>query len=42
LIGWYRRHPRLARRLDQLERLAAGWPGLRRMGDHFLVVLVRN
>lgn len=33
------RHPRLCRALWALERRVAGWPGLRSMGDHFLMVM---
>jgi ubiquinone/menaquinone biosynthesis C-methylase UbiE len=33
------RHPRWHKRLWGLDRRAAGWPGLRNMGDHFLIVM---
>ena len=33
------RHPALVARLQQLEDLAGGWPGVRSLGDHFLIVL---
>jgi SAM-dependent methyltransferase len=35
------RHPRLTAALARLEQTAAGWPGLRGWGDHFLVVMQR-
>jgi len=33
------RHPRLIARLQQIEDVAGGWPGLRAWGDHFLIAL---
>lgn len=36
------RHPRALARLQQAEDLIAGWPALRSMGDHFLIVLART
>ena len=36
------RWPNAARRLGGLERRVRGWPGLRSLGDHFLVVLRRT
>jgi ubiquinone/menaquinone biosynthesis C-methylase UbiE len=33
------RHPGWHERLWRLERRAAAWPGLRNMGDHFLIVM---
>jgi SAM-dependent methyltransferase len=37
--GWRARHPRWYRALWRLDRLGAGWPLLRSMGDHFLIVM---
>ena len=34
-----RRHPRWMRLLQRVEDVAAGWPGVRQFGDHFLIVL---
>jgi hypothetical protein len=34
-----RRHPHLIRLLQGTEDLVASWPGIRQMGDHFLIVL---
>jgi len=39
LTGIKARHPRLYDRLWRLDRRAAGWPLLRAMGDHFLIVM---
>ena len=36
------RFPRLHRSLWQLDQWSAGWPGLRGMGDHFLIVMQRR
>jgi ubiquinone/menaquinone biosynthesis C-methylase UbiE len=36
------RYPRLHELLWSLDRSCAGWPGLRSMGDHFLMVLRRR
>jgi SAM-dependent methyltransferase len=36
------RHPRLYERLWSLERRVAGWPVVRAMGDHFLIVMRRR
>jgi 2-polyprenyl-3-methyl-5-hydroxy-6-metoxy-1,4-benzoquinol methylase len=33
------RHPRWHERLRQFDRIAAGWPLIRGMGDHFLIVM---
>lgn len=33
------RHPALVARLQRLEDLAGGWPGVRNLGDHFLIVM---
>jgi ubiquinone/menaquinone biosynthesis C-methylase UbiE len=39
-LGWVReRHPRWHDRLWRLDRRIAGWPLLRAMGDHFLIVM---
>jgi len=36
------KHPRLYRTLWRMDRRAAGWPLLRNMGDHFLMVMYRR
>ena len=36
------RHPALVARLQQLEDLAGGWPGVRHLGDHFLIVMTKT
>jgi ubiquinone/menaquinone biosynthesis C-methylase UbiE len=36
------RHPRWHERLWRLDRRVAGWPGLRMLGDHFLLVMRRR
>jgi len=36
------RHPRAVAMLQGLEDRVAGWPGLRRWGDHFLIVMQRH
>lgn len=36
------RHPRWHARLWALDRRVAGWPGINRLGDHFLLVLRRR
>jgi SAM-dependent methyltransferase len=36
------KYPRLYHRLWRMERRAAGWPLLRSMGDHFLIVMRRR
>jgi SAM-dependent methyltransferase len=42
-LQWVReRHPRLYRWLWRIDRRCAGWPGLRSMGDHFLIVMRRR
>jgi ubiquinone/menaquinone biosynthesis C-methylase UbiE len=39
-LEWVReKHPRAYERLWRLDRRAAGWPLLRGMGDHFLIVM---
>jgi hypothetical protein len=35
-------YPRLHERLWRLDRRAAGWPLIRAMGDHFLIVMRRR
>ncbi len=39
LEGFAARHPGILRVLEHLEDRAAAWPGLRQMGDHFLIVM---
>lgn len=39
LAGVRDRHPRLHKRLWRLDRRVAGWPLIRGMGDHFLIVM---
>lgn len=42
-LNWVReRYPRAYAFLWRLDRLAAGWPLLRSMGDHFLIVMRRR
>jgi ubiquinone/menaquinone biosynthesis C-methylase UbiE len=42
-LGWIRdRHPRIHAALWRLDRGMAGWPLLRGLGDHFLIVMVRR
>jgi ubiquinone/menaquinone biosynthesis C-methylase UbiE len=36
------KHPRLYKRLWRMDRRAAGWPVLRNLGDHFLMVMYRR
>ncbi|CAM3806881.1 class I SAM-dependent methyltransferase [Roseateles saccharophilus] len=36
------RHPRWHERLWRLDRRVAGWPGINRLGDHFLLVMRRR
>lgn len=42
LAGFRERHAAWYEWLWRLERCAAGWPGLRSLGDHFLMVLQRR
>lgn len=42
LEAWASRHPALAARLLRWDAAVSGWPGVRAMGDHFLVVLQRS
>lgn len=39
LAAWRERHRRWQKRLWRIDQCAAGWPLLRAMGDHFLIVL---
>jgi SAM-dependent methyltransferase len=39
LIGFRERHPEWHRRLWRIDRQVAGWPLLRGLGDHFLIVM---
>lgn len=39
MTGMKERHLRLYERLWRLDRRAAGWPVLRNMGDHFMIVM---
>jgi len=41
-IDFADRHPQLVARLQVIEDRVAGWPALRRWGDHFLVVMERR
>lgn len=42
-LSWIRdRHPRWQQRLWRLDRALAAWPGLRGLGDHFLMVMRRR
>jgi SAM-dependent methyltransferase len=41
LNGFAGRHPKLIARLQRIDDIAGGWPGLRALGDHFLVVMRR-
>jgi SAM-dependent methyltransferase len=42
-LGWlHERHPRWHDFLWRMDRHAAGWPLLRGLGDHFLIVMVRR
>ncbi len=42
-LTWMRqRHPLVYQRLWRVDRLCSGWPLLRNMGDHFLVVMRRR
>jgi ubiquinone/menaquinone biosynthesis C-methylase UbiE len=36
------KHPRLYERLWRLDRCAAGWPLIRAMGDHFLIIMKKR
>jgi SAM-dependent methyltransferase len=36
------RHPRLHRLLWRIDRAVSGWPGMRALGDHFLIVMKRR
>lgn len=39
LQGFADRHPSLVDRLQRIEDLVGGWPGIRNWGDHFLIVM---
>ncbi|HEX2790794.1 MAG TPA: class I SAM-dependent methyltransferase [Steroidobacteraceae bacterium] len=42
-LGWMReRHPSWHDRLWRMDRAIAGWPLLRNIGDHFLIVMTRR
>jgi hypothetical protein len=42
-LCWLReRHPQWHQRLWRLDRRTAGWPLLRNIGDHFLIVMTRR
>jgi SAM-dependent methyltransferase len=41
LQGFYGRHPMAMRWLERVEDRIGGWPGVRRWGDHFLIVMKR-
>ncbi len=41
LNGFAGRHPSLIAGLQRIEDAAGGWPGLRALGDHFLIVMRR-
>ena len=42
LTGVRDKHPRWYRRLWRMDRLTAGWPLLRTLGDHFLMLMTRR
>jgi SAM-dependent methyltransferase len=42
LTGVRQKHPRLYSRLWSLDRVVAGLPGIRTMGDHFLIVMKKK
>ncbi|HLY52312.1 MAG TPA: hypothetical protein VKQ31_04810, partial [Steroidobacteraceae bacterium] len=42
LSGLRERHPHWYRRLWRIDRQVAGWPLLRGIGDHFLIVMRRR
>jgi len=42
LTGVRERHSRLYERLWRIDRRAAGWPLLRSIGDHFLIVMTKR
>jgi SAM-dependent methyltransferase len=42
LAGVRDRHPRLHQRLWRLDRRVSGWPLIRGMGDHFLIVMKKR
>lgn len=42
LLRFYERFPRIWRKIEQLERSVASLPGIRSIGDHFLIVLTKR
>jgi SAM-dependent methyltransferase len=42
LTAFRERRPRLYERLWRLERRSAAWPGVRNLGDHFLIVMTKR
>jgi hypothetical protein len=42
LTSFREKHPRWHELLWRLDRRAAGWPVLRNMGDHFLIVMLKR
>jgi hypothetical protein len=42
LTGMKEKHSRLYERLWQLDRRVAGWPLLRNLGDHFVIVMTKR
>lgn len=42
MTAFAHRHPALLRRLQAVDTVMSGWPGVREMGDHSLVVLQRQ
>lgn len=42
LLGVAQRHPKAVAALAELEDRVAAWPGLRDLGDHFLIVMERD
>jgi SAM-dependent methyltransferase len=42
LRGFYERHRLMMRGLEAIERRTARWPGMRQLGDHFLIAMVRT
>jgi len=42
LTSMHDHHPKLFRRMEQLDAATCAWPVLRNIGDHFLIVLRRR
>lgn len=42
MLAFAQRHPRAISALQTAEDRIAGWPGIRRWGDHFLIVMQRD